>query len=270
MTRALNRANASIVSSTWWGDLEVDLERGVHIAVGPLDLWVFRLERDWRIVSRRTTDRHIARTDLLAPDFVLPTDTTELRVAVRQTRGPLSITPALADRPIVARPLSPIHLPGGESVDFYLSTPLWLRLGESHSERAFYELPTQRLSDTWFGRTTTAGELCYASKKSAEERRADVQTHPGRAITKTTITNLGEQALQLERVALPLPSMALYLDAEGTFWTPSLVVAGTTEGLHRIDVTATPPAEAEAAQRITPPRLEASSGFSRAFDAVFG
>lgn len=256
--------------SAWWGEIEIAPDTGLHFVVGPLDLWVVRHPRDWRIVACRGADRQEAHVSLAPEALTVPEDAQEIRVAVRETLSPLRVMPALADRPIVARPTTPIYLPTEESVDFYLSTPLWLRLGDARSARHFHELPTQRLSDTWFGRTTTDGELCYASKKSAEERRADLQTHPARAITKTTITNLGDSTLLLERVALPLPSMALFVDDEGTFWTQSLSVAGTHEGLRRIDIAAGPPDEARGARRIVAPRLEASLSISRAFDAVFG
>ncbi len=254
----------------WWGELEIAADTGLHFVVGPLDLWVVRHARDWQVISTRGADRQEARVSLAPRPLALPEGAQEIRVAVRETMGPLRVTPALADRPIVARPTTPIYLPTDESVDFYLSTPLWLRLGDARNARHFHELPTQRLSDTWFGRTTTDGELCYASKKSAEERRADVQTHPARVITKTTISNLGESTLLLERVALPLPSMALFVDDEGTFWTQSLAVEGTQQGLRRIDIANGPPDEARGARRIALPRLEASLSISRAFDAVFG
>lgn len=256
--------------STWWGELAVATDAGLHLQVGPLDLWVVRHPRDWRVVVARGTDREDARVGPAQLPLVPPPDAQEIRVAVRETMGPLRVMPALADRPIVARPTTPIYLPTEESVDFYLSTPLWLRLGDGRYERHFYELPTQRLSDTWFGRTTTDGELCYASKKSAEERRADLQTHPARAITKTTISNLGDTTLLLERVALPLPSLSLFVADDGAFWTPSISVAGTAEGLRRIDIAARPPEEARNPRRIAAPRIEASFGISRAFDAVFG
>jgi hypothetical protein len=119
------------------------------------------------------------------------------RYSVRQTESQVSLQPALADRPVVSRPEDPLYVPPGESVTLYLSTALWILIELAESDRLLQELPSFRMSDTWFGPSTVDGEFCYATRTAGRVRLENVPRRYHRAVTPLRIRNTAKDALAL-------------------------------------------------------------------------
>ncbi|PSQ97355.1 MAG: hypothetical protein BRD55_03505 [Bacteroidetes bacterium SW_9_63_38] len=63
------------------------------------------------------------------------------RFSVRRTKGTVALRPALADRPVVARPDHPLSVLPNEEVTLYLNTPLRMRVELVESERRPMKCP---------------------------------------------------------------------------------------------------------------------------------
>jgi len=261
----VNSSYPAIVS--WWGELEVEPGQSLHFLLGPLDLWVTRDARAWRVFARTVEDRPVAAVHAGGPPPELAVRST---VLVPSTTSPLSVAPALPDRAVVARPSSPVYVPGGETAEVYLSTPLWIRLADSGGERFLYEVASTRLSDTWLGRTTVEGQLCYGHRPVLATTFADVVPHPARAVTKVTVKNSGNAPLLLERVAIPAAHLSLFSGENGHFWTQPVSIAGDKYGLTDLDISGAMVPESRGARPVAQPRIHASSGLARVYDAMFG
>lgn len=189
---------------------------------------------------------------------------TSQRFLISEHRRAVRVAPQLADRAVVVRPILPTELLPKQRTTLFISTALWARI--AIDEHTLAELPSVRLSDTWFGPNTRWGELCYASQTRALLSLENVQYSPFRAITPVTIDNQGDDNLRLERINVPVPHLTLYCDGE-RFWTSSVRVR--RDGAQTMNV------QIEAAPRpdltlVAPPRRPTRGGvLDRAVELLF-
>ncbi len=245
----------------WWGQFDVPVGGRFERVIGPLELTVERASAEWRVSVNRT------RT----PETDAPDVGSVERYAVGNMAGPLRITPATADRAVVAEPVTPLHVVQGGSVTLYVSTPVWYRLEVGDPPIPIRDEFIARPSDTWFGPSTIEGELCYASRTSARLDLAEVPLRAERAVTAVTIRNDVDTLLPLDRVSLPAPQLSLYADRAGMLWTQDVEVCNRAETfLADIHLDARPPSAAISPQLVCPPRVAAGrTGIIRAFGALF-
>ncbi|MFW2373713.1 MAG: hypothetical protein ACN4GM_11380 [Gammaproteobacteria bacterium] len=266
--------NDSQAASSWWGDFTFDSGQCRQWHIGPLTLIVRRLNGEWQIAHERMQELdnnhvswHITDTDQLPESL-----SDNSRYVFRDTSGQLNITPMLADRPIISRPLTPFNLTAGEEVILYVSMPLWLQLAVGSSpHKALKVIAIQRPSDTWFGSSTLEGELCYASNTHCRLNLDELPQRPHRAITPVLIINHADTTLSLERLNLPAPLLHLYASSNGQLWTPQVTLIREKDGdMAELKIDNKPPEEAEQAVQLSEPRNKAdSSVIFRAFNAVF-
>ncbi|HSB95231.1 MAG TPA: hypothetical protein VLC91_02215 [Spongiibacteraceae bacterium] len=207
-------------------------------------------------------DFHYDNDRYVAP---LTDEQPSLRFLLNHGDRPIRVTPLLADRPVVARPMVPTELLPKERTTLFISTVLWARV--CVGEQLLAELATLRLSDTWFGATEMHGELCYASQTRALLRLDNVPYSAFRAIIPVTIDNQGEDNVKLERINVPVPHLTLYCDGE-KFWTSALTILRETNlATAKLHIDATPPSGAVV---IAQPRRPIRGGvFDRAVDLLF-
>lgn len=273
----------------WWGSFSLEEYTGGEWHIGPSTLWVYRSSRDWRVVHRPSTDPVAAdpmaqRSDRTVPvgkeamTAVLDSEAKELtthRFSVRSTEEEVALRPVLADRPVVARPEHPLSVLPDEAVTLYLSTPLWVRVELRDSERQLQEVPSHRMSDTWFGASTWEGTLCYATRTAGRLRLDRLPLRLHRAITPLKIRNTATESLSLERVQLPAPHLALYVTPDNVLWTEAVTMIHREGGAGAaVRIKDGPPTDVDEAERMQEPREESKQGlitstFS-AFGALFG
>jgi hypothetical protein len=286
MTESIEPSSSS---SPWWGSYDIEEGTGGRWDVGPSTFWLYRTEREWRIVHRPsadpvTTDPMANRSDVTLPvpdeDMAAILETTDdrfeiTRYSFERTESQIDVRPALADRPIVSRPEHPLHVPSGETVTLYLSTPLWMCIHLSESDRLLQEMPSHRMSDTWFGTSTREGELCYATRTTGRLQLESLPRRLHRAVTPLHIENAGEDSLLLERVQLPVRHLALYRTSRDLLWTQTVEMT-RTEGSEGADIRIRrgSPKEVDEADKIQDPRDPEKRGLFTstfgAFGALFG
>lgn len=273
----------------WWGTFSLDVETGGEWDIGPSTVWIFRSEQDWRVIHQPSTDPVTAdpmaqRSNVHLPvaeekmrDLLATTDERLVtnRFSVRNTNEAITLEPVLADRPVISRPEHPLYVLPNESVTLYLSTPLWARVKLADSDRTLQELPSHRMSDTWFGPSTREGELCYATRTAGRLKLDRLPLRLHRALTPLRVRNTSSEPLALERVQLPAPHLALYVTPSDVLWTQGVTMTHQpeTEGA-AVRIQSGPPSDATDAELIQDPREHDRKGlftstFS-AFGALFG
>ncbi|TVR94726.1 MAG: hypothetical protein EA416_03015 [Trueperaceae bacterium] len=276
------------LESIWWGGVDVPQGAAASVRVGPARILAQRRAHEWRVYVERDDEwgetrearaRRIARAD--ADD--MSSDTPVLRASFADSPGHIVVGAAQADRPVVVRPESPLAIQSGETVTLFVSTPVWIALtisrrrpggkakgkggGESESLRLL-EVPSERPTDTWFGPNTRTGELCYATRTSGRLDLADVPQRPHRIVTPVRIENKAGDALEFQRVQVPLPLLAVYRDAGGALWTNGVTLTRDSGGdLAAVRVDGSPPRTvAGGVERLSEPRsVVTGSAMVRAF-----
>ncbi len=258
----------------WWGSFTFSLQQSLQWHIGPLTLIVRYVDGEWHIGHQRTEDfDDIDSTWEVQSSDQLPEtlDNTSRYIFSKRVKR-LTVSPRLADRPIISRPRIPFNLTAGEEVTLYVSSPLWLELALGTSPATVLEeVAIQRPSDTWFGPSTLEGELCYASATHCRIHLAELPRRAHRAITPVLIRNKADTTLTIERLNLPAPLLSIYACADGQLWTPRVTLTRGKDGdMAELIIDHEAPEEAKSPELVGTPRNTANVGvLIRAFNAVF-
>jgi len=230
-----------------WGKVVDDFEG----RIGELSFWLRKMQGGWRvgwIYSTATEPPTMTDDAVLWRRFAMPG--VELRLA-----------PVMPEMPVVLRPAAPLAIFPGHTEKVYVSVPVTLRV-ESGS-LTLCELPTRRLSQSWFGQNTKEGRLCLALKTRAREMCPSVEEPDAlhRVVCPLEVVNASDEARAFERFCLHAPRMAVYEDARGLLWGNRSRVTyrgGDTREEAFLDDGA--PVESLPSIRLAPPREDAESG----------
>lgn len=223
--------SAAPLDPRWWGEVTLTPGGVARWRAGPSTVRAERRRSDWRVWHEGGADAYAVEAERVhAVADGAPEVASTLRFSFAETPDTLHVSPVLADRLVVVRPETPLVVPPGETVTLYASTPVWMaikfevrrtRRGRAPASdlTVVAELPSARPTDTWLGPNTREGELCYAVRTAARTEVADLPLRPHRAVTAVTVENRAATPLDLVRVAMPMPFLALHVDPAGRLWT---------------------------------------------------
>lgn len=258
--------------TVWWGECRLGIGEMGRWRIGPLELTLARLPTEWRIAWRAGNDPLTtapATVERPLPVREPETGMTVARFSFRKSPDQLRLVPALADRSVVVRGVTPFFVPPDETASLFVSTPLWIQVYAPRTAAPLIDIPTHRPSDTWFGANTREGELCYASATLARPVLDDLPVRPHRAVTPVLIKNQDVKALGLERINLPVKALPLLAADGGHLWTRGVILERHKDGvMGAIRFTGTGvPATARhvAAARAAPPGTIIMQAWSRLF-----
>ena len=219
--------NQTPTQTPWWQPQAPRPGHWQHYQLGFLSLYLQRLEQDWYLAWALEQGTGSVQEDMSRPWLTqnlssLPEGLVPSRYSFAEAPTELLLKPRLLDRPVVFKTHQPVHVPPGEKVTFYISSPVCVSLELGKPAMTLLELPSQRLSDTWFGPSTREGELCYGAKTRARNSLEDLPLRPHRAVTPVTIHNRAEDILAIDKLSIPVPLLAVYADAKNNLWTQSV------------------------------------------------
>lgn len=134
-----------------------------------------------------------------------------MRFICSNSRNTLQIRPRLANKSIVEKPYIPVFLPSKQTVTIDISTPILFALFLNEQKNSFLEIPTIKLSDTWFGPKPHIGELCYSSRFSGRISLSELPKRASRIITPVKVTNNDADNLKLEKISISCDYLTVYL-----------------------------------------------------------
>lgn len=257
----------------WWGEFNLEEDVTALWELGPLRLSVRRSPREWRLTYEQVEvsgDEESRWSHQIVEERVAQEYATIERYVFQSTDSTLQLLPALADRPVVSRPIVPFTVPAREEATIFVSTPLWAHTQTGSGSRTLQYIPIRRPSDTWFGSSTLEGELCYASRTYGRLNLSEIPLLPYRAITRVLIRNRAGSALLVERLNLPVPFLSLFATAEGRLWTEAVTMVRDRDSSQAdVRIQKSPPAEATETLKVASPREETGETLSmRAFGAI--
>jgi len=240
-----------------WGRLDADVGASVDRRIGGVSVRAFRDRDEWVIAHSYDPD----------PAF---DDELSWTRYVTIAGDPLSLLPALPDRPVVLRPRSPIVILPGRWGRFYFSVPIWLRFVSSSGGKmvTMAELASQKLSSIWFGDMET-GELCYAVDSRLLRAIPEEDDDEAFARCEVEIRNSSREKLQFQRISVHVEHMDLY-SGENRFWSNQVrVVFKGTEQISQLSYKPGPPDELSHAEHVCEPRESIDRNiFKRSFNLI--
>lgn len=262
------REAKGVVPAKWWGKHQLEEGEAGRWRVGSLDLWIRRTRLDWRYGWAHSDDSLEDTLDVEVPvkgpcEEDLPDE--RARFGFDRTDTTIELLPVLADRSVVARPAVPFFVPPGQTVELFVSTPLWITLRAGKSDLA--EVPCSRPSDTWFG-NNTRGKLCYATRTLLRRRLEELPLRPHRVVSCLSVENVSDSLLALERISLPMPQLTLFASPSGTLWTERVTVKkGADDDLSAVTLGKGAPRMAGGGKSVAAPRSPQGRSFG---SLVFG
>lgn len=248
-----------------WGEYELEEGCDHRVRIGPLHLRVrFTGGEVWLAQTRERGDDDEAgetKGDALEWD----------RWSVPRGVRSLRLSPAFPDRALVARPEHAFHLVRGAEVRVFVRVPLAVRV-ELVDPRAvtLIEIPTVLLSDTWFG-DVMDGELMYFLPTTARREIRPDHFESHLAACPLQLTNVSTVDLDVERIALRVDHLSLFVREEELWADESTVRYRSAEEGSDIRMSGAPPAEAPDAELVTSPRVPIARGFrARTFVRLIG
>jgi len=208
----------------WWGNIKIEMDQTVLFRIGPLDLSITRTPNEFQIRTKRMQQQpeNLTRCSVDFDARPLEGGSAE-RCIFRETPDTIRLMPALADRWVVAQPSDPLFISPDEEVTLYVSSIVWVRISTRDGEVLMRDMPVIRPSDTWYPpNNPLEGQLCYSARTAARLNPALLPRRPFRAVTPLKIKNKSSLTLPIERVAIPVPSLAMYNTASGQLVTQSV------------------------------------------------
>lgn len=254
----LTLSENNVSQDAGWGRFDVSEGSTFRWCIGGLALSAYRTSSEWQIGYQREEDGSQG-SPATSPSLVNSPQSGSAsnvdRYLFGKTDEILRLTPALADRSVVSRPTAPLHLMAGGEIPIYVRTPLWVRVEVGESAKVLREIPTVRLSDSWFGPNTVEGELCYASPTIARITMANVTPRPDRAVTRVLIRNDSGKVKVFEQLSLPVPYLALFASENDELWTQDVTLTSARNGKTvEVKVGKDTPMATDNAKRISEPR----------------
>ena len=215
----------------WWGSYELPVACPGRWRLGPLSLTIQRLQKEWRVAHEQAAEPYDDSCSVsIGVEAEQPLDVADVtRFAMSETSENVTLSPVLADRPVIVRPDDPVSIVPRETAVIFMSTPLWVRVEIGEPPVTLTEIPSLRPSDTWFGPSTREGELCYASRITGRLQLSSIQQQPYRATSAVTITNDANSLLDVERFRLPVDYLSVYESPDGMLWTDDVRLTRTGE-----------------------------------------
>jgi hypothetical protein len=211
--------------NVWTEQLTIEPEQIVKLNIGALELYLEPLKNEWQVRHGYANDDETSREKPIQLSRLKQRPNIDLelmRFIHSHQESKLRFIPRMANRSIVAKPYQPIYLPANQTVTIYISTPIWLAVKIGDQKDSLLELPSFRLSDTWFGPKPHIGELCYSSHFSGRVDLASLPRRESRIITPVKVSNQASDNLKIEKISIPCEFLEIYQNEQGELWTQEL------------------------------------------------
>lgn len=176
---------------------------------GYTEVFIKHIQNGWLIKSQLTDQ---ASEDLLAEEVADLVDDPDVLHFYTGKSHELIVVPALPNKAVVFRNNKNFKISAGESANLYFRIPLTMQFyfQEVKDENRLFEIPLQRLSDTWFGEIDN-GETAYSIGSNYNKVFSEVGPASWETISSVEIINKTAGVLDLQRLILRVEDFSLYL-----------------------------------------------------------
>ncbi len=233
--------------------------------LGDLKLWLKHKDEEiW--IGHRYAD---SEDDTASATATPPEDLEWARWAPKDPVDAVKIMPVFPDLPLVINSEFPLRVNPGGSIQIFTRIPVWVRISIGKKDIVLTELPTIKLSKTWFG-TPMEGELCYWATTKARRSLSNVERKPYLVSCPIQITNKTEADLDFEKFCFRVERLKIFTYQEELWSDETRIVYQGEEQNSDINMSGRLPKGMENARLISPPRKPMQSSLAtRTFKKIF-
>ncbi|NGP88303.1 DUF432 domain-containing protein [Fodinibius halophilus] len=187
-----------------WGNFTLSDEERRYFSIGDLHLWLVRRNEEIWIA-------YCYKSDLaceINPEK-LPESVEWSRWAHKNVSDEINIRPVYPDMPLVVHSEYTLKISPKTQIQIYTRIPIWVRISIAENNYQLIELPTAKLSRTWFG-TLTDGELCYHAVTKARRDLSDVEKKPHLVSCPIIISNRSPEELNFEHFCFRVERLSMF------------------------------------------------------------
>lgn len=244
-------------AATVWKPYPIGSENQICLALGQITVRCLRRGLDLLVKEERNPTENTQANAM--------EEQTARRYAFESAVTAVEVVPTTPSRPLVVRPLQPLVLAPRAKVTFLVSFPVEVRL-LAHTAKGTVKmehLPSEILSDTWFG-DSLEGVLCLALRSRAQRDRDTLGPRlANRALCTLQISNESTDPLKCEKFCLRLEHCKLWSDPSGLWTSPIRIRYRGTEQLSAVDYEDSPPEAARSAHLVAEAEAPLSQGLVR-------
>lgn len=230
----------------WWGSFLIDEEQSRFFKIGNLVTCVDRFNHKWHITTYHEGEQ-------------------PFKTFAAQASNEITLKPTLPDRALLSFLDRPCYIPMGETLLVYISAPLWIQISAGNPKITLDEFATETLADTWFGKNTLVGELCYDNPVHGSPRLEDLPQDSTHAIIPISIKNRSKETLLVHELKVPLSYLSIYSDKQNRLWTEQLHMYQEDSDNIETLVVKGPPLPLSDIQLVSRARLGIKPGFKTLF-----
>lgn len=171
----------------------------------------------------------------------------------------LELVPKMPDKAVVVRPELAVQVPPRQSTSFYVGIFVWLQIFGVHknSRIKVCDLPTVKLSKTWFG-SNENGELCYSMRTQAIRSKENTTPTFFHATCPVHVVNNSDDMLDFQRICLHAELLTLYSDGNRLWANAARVSYKGIDQISQINLSNSAPQEAPGCVKVADPRMTAA------------
>lgn len=253
-----------------WGPLQLSNDGEVRtFEAGDLRLWLKRKgDEIWISYHHKKPEGEDK-----GPAKMPPADVEWSRWAPKEIEDSITLLPVFPDLPLVVNSEFPLRVSPGSSIQIFTRIPIWLRISMGKKDMLLTEVPTVKLSRTWFG-TPMEGELCYWATTKARRSLSNVERKPYLVSCPIQITNKTNEDLDFEKFCFRVERLKIF-SYQDELWADETRIVYQGEEQHSdISMSGRLPKGMENAKLISPPRKPiqqnlATRTFRKIFDESF-
>ncbi len=211
-----------------WSTHELQDGEGLRWHGGPLSLYIQRDGNDW-IVATEYNRLDMDQSARVEPIDSIPFKLSPSRWAFGVERPVIRFCPCPPSRPVLVRTRTPLNIPAGVDLRFYVSTPVSVRMEVAPSRDAadgdwlkIDPIATVVMSDTWYG-DQIAGEFCYSLKTRARRDIEELEPKPYRVVSPLLLRNMSGGSIVCDKLCLRLAHVDFYRDGDA-IWSSEIDV----------------------------------------------
>lgn len=233
----------------------------LHLVLGEMNTWVKRRDDEFWIAHQYKKE--------MESDIEKEDEIEWSRWVHKSTSEDIKIAPVFPDLPIIVSSEFPLKLAPGSKIQIFTRVPVWMQISLDKSDYILTEIPSVKLSRTWFG-TTREGELCYYLTTKARRNLANVEIKPYVINCPIWITNEDSKDLNFDKFCFRVERLGVY-QANEELWADETKIVYHGEELNSdITMTGKLPANLGKSEKLSKPRNPLSKSFTtRTFKRLF-